>query len=310
MVLRRLADYLVYLVVRVLICVVQAITIEAGHRAAKFLAWLFADVIRLRAAVVEDNLAHAFPDLDPAQRQRLARQMWEHLFLLAIEVAHAPRKIHETNWREYVQLINDDRLLRHTLSERPTILLSGHFGNFEVAGYVLGLMGFHTYAVARNLDNPYLHRFITRFRGLTGQFIIPKNDAYEQLLWAADQGKTLAFLGDQYAGSKGCWVDFFGRPASTHKAIALFALEHQAPMVVSYARRLGKPLHFELKAVAFHDPREAASDVNSIKELTQWYTSHLEDIIRLAPEQYWWVHRRWKDTRAKERARRKKATAA
>jgi KDO2-lipid IV(A) lauroyltransferase len=267
-------------------------------------------VVRLRGGLVDENLRYAFPNMGAEERRRTARDMWEHLFLLVLEVAHSHRKIHETNWRQYVTLVNDGPLLRQTLSDRPTILLSAHFGNFEVAGYVLGLMGFHTYAVARPLDNPFLNRFITRVRGATGQFIIPKNDAYEQLLWAADKGKTLAFLADHYAGSKGCWVEFFGRPASAHKAIALFALEHGAPMVVSYARRTDRPLHFEMRAVAFHDPRSHSAQIASIRELTQWYTTRFEEIVRTAPEQYWWLHRRWKDTRSKDRAHRRRAAAA
>jgi KDO2-lipid IV(A) lauroyltransferase len=85
------------------------------------------------------------------------------------------------------------------------------------------------------------------------------------------------------------------------------ALESDAPVVVSYARRLDRPMRFELAAPAIADPRDAGDELSGVRELTQWYTSHLEEIIRRDPEQYWWIHRRWKDTRRKRRRPRKAA---
>jgi KDO2-lipid IV(A) lauroyltransferase len=300
-------DLLVYLVVRLLICVVQAIRIDSGESAARRLAWVFCNVLRIRGRVVDDNLAHAFPELSVAQRKRLARRMWEHLFLLVLEVAHAPRKIHETNWREYALLREKRRLVRMLLNERPTVIVMAHFGNFELSGYVLAILGFPTFTVARTLDNPYLDSFLNRFRGGTGQQIIPKKGGYDQIVKVLAGGGTMALLADQYGGPKGCWVEFFGRPASAHKGIALLALDNDAPVVVCSARRTDRPLHLEMEAVAFADPCEAGAGLGSIRGLTQWYTSHLEEIIRRAPHQYWWLHRRWKDTR---QPRRRKKMAA
>ena len=180
-----------------------------------------------------------FPNSRPTERLELARRMWEHLFLLVLEVAHVPRKVHETNWRKYITLRGVAPLMRQLLSDRPVIVVTGHFGNFELGGYALGILGFPTFTVARNLDNAYLDRYLASFRAATGQHLIPKNGGYDQIEHVLDGGGTMAFLADQYAGEKGCWVDFFGRPASAHKAISLLALEHDAPVAVCYARRLG-----------------------------------------------------------------------
>jgi KDO2-lipid IV(A) lauroyltransferase len=301
---QRIVDFLVYVVVRILICVVQAMRMETGRRLARTLAWLFCDVLHIRSAVVDDNLAHAFPDISPAERLHLARQMWEHLFFLVLEVAHTPRKIHETNWRDYVRLTNESELVRFLLDDRPMLIVAAHLGNFEVGGYVLGVLGFPTYTVARTLDNPYLDRFIGQFRGSTGQHIIPKNGGYDQIVEVLARGGTMTFLADQYAGAKGCWVEFFGRPASAHKAIALLALDNNARVSVSTVRRLDRPMQFELISYAMADPHESGSSVNTIRELTQWYTTRLEELIRRAPDQYWWLHRRWKDTRPKHREKK------
>lgn len=307
MLLRNVVDYAVYLVVRISVCIVQAMRMETAAAAARWLAWLFARVLRIRRGVVDDNLAHAFPGLSPDERRRLALRMWEHLFLLVVEVAHTPRKIHHTNWRDYLRLGRKDVLVRMLLSDRPLIVVTAHFGNFEVAGVALGLLGFPTFTVARTLDNPYLDRFVNRFRGLSGQFIIPKKGGYDQIVDVMARGGAMTFLADQYAGDKGCWVEFFGRPASAHKAIALLALSHDAPMAVGYCRRLERPLKFEMAVHAVADPRDAAGEAGSVKQLTQWYTARLEEIIRQWPDQYWWLHRRWKDTRRKRKAEEKRA---
>ena len=115
---KQIGDFAVYVVVRILICVAQAMRIETGQQIARGLAWLFCDVLHIRSTVVDDNLAHAFPELSAAERLRLARRMWEHLFLLVLEVAHTPRKIHETNWRDFVRLTNEVELVR-SLVGRP-----------------------------------------------------------------------------------------------------------------------------------------------------------------------------------------------
>ncbi len=298
--------FLAYLAVRYVVCVAQALSLNTGQRVARWLAWLFADVLRVRRRVVEENLQHAFPEMSPQQRHALTVRMWEHLFLLAFEVAQAPRKIHETNWREHVILRGEAELLRRVFSDRPLVIVTGHFGNFEVGGFVMGLLGVRLHTIARPLDNPYLDRFVNRFRQITGQRIIAKLGASDQLLKVMADGGTITLLADQAAGPKGCWVEFFGRPASTYKAIALLSLANDAPLVVSCVRRLGEPLHFELCAYDMVDPCRDHQRWD-VRSLTEWYTQRLERLIRRAPEQYWWVHRRWKGEPRVRRARRKRA---
>ena len=304
---RRVLDYLVYLVVRVLICIIQAISLQTGHRLAQHLAWLSCRVLKIRRQVVDDNLRHAFPEHTPLQRRQVAERMWEHLFLLLVEVAHARHKIHETNWRDYVQLAEVGPLLRMMLSGRPVLIVTAHFGNFEIGGFLLGILGFPTFTVARDLDNPHLDRLVGRFRAATGQTIVSKNGQFERIVAALEAGGTMTLLADQYAGPKGCWVQFFGRPASAHKAIALLSLDHDAPVAVCSVRRLARPLQFEMRLLAMLDPRDLDRSSDPIRALTQWYTSRLEEMIRQAPEQYWWLHRRWKDPRPPRRRRAAKA---
>ncbi|MEX0978306.1 MAG: lipid A biosynthesis acyltransferase, partial [Pirellulales bacterium] len=239
---RNIVDYLGYLVVRLFVCVVQAMSVETCAGVARGLAKICASVLKIRRRLVEDNLKHAFPNMPPDERKRLFRQMWEHLFLLVIEVIHAPRKIHQTNWRDYVTLINAPDMIRAFFDDRPTMLISGHYGNFELSGFVLGVLGFPSFTIARTLDNPYLDRFLNEFRGMTGQYILPKSGSSGAVEAVLKRGGILAFLADQHAGRKGCWVEFFGRPASSHKGIALFTLTSEAPTLFCYTRRTVGPL--------------------------------------------------------------------
>ncbi|MGI9518010.1 MAG: lysophospholipid acyltransferase family protein, partial [Pirellulaceae bacterium] len=229
--------------------------------------------------------------------------------LMVCEIAQASRKIHTTNWREFVD-IRDKRLMTSFyLDWRPTVMVGGHLGNFEEAVYVTGILGIPTYAIARPLDNPLLHKWLTGFRECRGQFILPTSGSATKIQEVLHAGGILSLLGDQHAGNKGCWVDFMGRPASCHKAVALFTLSQNAPMLVSYCVRKGGPLQVEVGVVAVADPRDLAPELRDVRSLTQWYNDQLEQLIREYPEQYWWMHRRWKERPLRGKALRQPAGA-
>ena len=304
--MKRSVDFLVYVAVRIVVAIVQAAPLGAcaklGALVARLCCWL-----RIRHDVIEDNLRHAFPELSDGERRELHHAHWQHILLMIFEMAHADRMIHETNWREYVRLPEPAGLVTCLLDTRPTVIVAGHFGNFELSARMLGLYGFSTFAVARPLDNPYLDRWVNRFRARFGQIILPKKGSAHDADARLSAGGILAVLGDQSAGPKGCFVEFFGRPASTHKAIAVMSLTHDAPLIVSYALRTGGPMQFEIGFPAIADPRDGAAETAGVRELTAWYTQQLEAIIRRNPEQYWWVHRRWKEQRPARSTGRKAA---
>lgn len=305
--MKRLTELAAYVLVRICFCIMQSLRIETCDHLARLLSFVATQWIPIRRKVVDENLQLAFPEMTADERRRIARAMWHHLLLMACEVAHLPRKVHQNNWRKFVHFRQLPEITAPLLSHRPTVLVSGHFGNFEMASYMLGLLSVPTFAIARPLDNRYLDRFVTRLRTATGQQMLPKQGSAEEANRLLESCGALALLGDQHAGPKGCWVEFFGRPASCHKAIALFSLTSDAPLLVTYAKRMNRPLQFEIGLVGIVDPREPCAATQGVRHLTQWYNDHLEQIVRMAPEQYWWLHRRWKDHRA---ARRKASRAA
>src|SRR6266404_444301 len=227
-------DFLVYAVIRGAVCVLQALSFETACRFAGFLAWLAHRVDKRHRLVARENLEKAFPGTySPAEIDELVRGIYRHFCRVLIEILFIPRKLHFANWRQSIELHDGPRMVDALLSGRPLLLVTGHFGNWEMAGYALGLLGFTTHAVARPLDNPYLDRFLRSFREKTGQKILAKKGDFDQMQALLDRGGVIATLADQDAGQRGLFVDFFGRPASTHKAIALMALEYQVPIVVA-----------------------------------------------------------------------------
>ena len=294
-ILRAAFDYMTYAVVRVAICVVQSLSLDACRRGSELLAFAFNDLLRARGTLVDVNLSYAFPELDKRERRALARRMWTHLFLMAAEAAQAPRRLHGLNWWRHATIENGAPLFKALQEDRPIILVTAHFGNFEIGGFLLGLLGYPTYSVARKLDNPYLDKFIGDFRGRTGQTLIDKNTGYEEILEVLRHNGVMAFLSDQAAGRKGSWVKFFNRPASAHKAMALLSVEYDAPIFVCYATRCdSQPLQFHMRVVDCLDPRRLPEDLCSVQQITQWHATKLEEQVKLAPDQYWWLHNRWK----------------
>ena len=194
---RKTINFGVYLFVRVLIAVIQALPLSACERVAELLATLFGRVLRVRGHVVDKNLRIAFPSMTAEERDAITWQMWRHLILMIAEIAQTPRKVHETNWKEHSHIVNQEQFVRTLLSGRPLVLISGHFGNFELGGYLMGLFGFPTYTVARELDNPYLDRFVNDFRGRTGQYMLPKKGSGSDIQKVLERGGILTLLGDQ-----------------------------------------------------------------------------------------------------------------
>ena len=295
--LRYLAEYFC---VRVVVCLLQMFPPEALRGWARGMAWLFTFAAPVRKAVVEENLQIAFPEWNAERRTECRRGMWEHLFLFIAEVAQAPRRIHITNYRDHIEFQNRDVFARTMFDSRGVVFVTAHFGVFEMLGYNCGLTGFPNYSVARTLDNPYLDAFVARFRGATGQHLIDKEGGSEKMLQVLSQGGIVGVLADQYGGKKGCWVEFFGKPASTHKAIALLALSNDVPLVVVSCIRTTGPMQFLQRAHAVFDPRTAPPEMQTVPAVTQWFTAEFEKFIRETPEQYWWLHKRWKDHRKKK----------
>ena len=301
------ADYLVYLAVRLLVCFLQTLSLSTARDLAGGLAWLAYHLDRRHRLVALENLRHAFPGrYTERELDALVRSVYRHFCIVLIEIIHLPRKMHPTTWRRYVEFdpAHGRALVDCLLSGRPVMLVTGHFGNWEMGGYVLGLFGFKGYAIARPLDNRFLDDFLRRFRESTGQQILAKHGDFDKIQTILKGGGVLATLADQDAGQRGLFVDFFGRPASTHKAVALLALEHGVPLLVFGAHKVGEPMRYQGRVEDIILPEEYSGRPDALRAITQRFTTALEGLVREAPEQYFWLHRRWKHQPPVKKARK------
>src|SRR5579863_5137014 len=219
--LRHLAEYLAF---KIVICLVQALSPRMCARLAEWLArFVHYGLPRklTRYEVARDNIRSAFGGrYNDAQIERMVFHMWVSLFRMVTEIIQLPRKLRLDNVVAAVAFRNKSDVVRALCSGRPVIVLSGHFGNWEMAVSIFGLFGFRMGLVARELDNPWLNRWFLKFRKFTGHRPISKRGGGGEIVTVLERHGSVALLGDQDAGSSGVFVDFFGRPASTFKSIA------------------------------------------------------------------------------------------
>ena len=288
----------------------------------RLIAWSFAVLLcrvlpkkLTRYEVARDNIRQAFGDeFSDEKIDQMIFGMWQHLVRLVVEVVQFPRFVRLENMYNIVEFRNKNAVVKALCSGRPVIMLGGHFGNWETSVAAFGEFGFPMGIVARPLDNPLLDEWFRNFREHTGHVMIDKKGGGPLMVERLQNGQHLALLGDQDAGRKGVFVDFFGRPASTFKSIALLALQHDAIICVGYALRLPDGEHdsswvkYELGCEEVVDSRDFTS-ASAIPELTQQYSAALERAIRRAPEQYFWVHRRWKSQPVSKAERQERRAA-
>ena len=291
----KYADYLVYIGARLFAMLVQVFSWEANYRTARWMSDLLYFFDRKHRDIAIRHLQLSFPDWPEHEIRRVARASMREMICFGMEFLFTHRVITPARWRHHARLANQAENVR-LLTERKggIVYIAGHFGNWERVGYTLAILGFDGFAVARPLDNPYLNRYVMDIRQKKGLTILDKKGATERMDDILTSRRYVSFIADQDAGRKGLFVDFFGRPASTGKAPALIAMRYEVPVVVSYGLRLDHRYGFEIGIERVIHPREWADKPDPIRWITQEYTTAMEDVIRRSPEQYLWIHRRWK----------------
>ncbi len=281
--------------VRLAIAIMQIFPIDWNLRTARVLARLWILIKpRHRDRAIQHLAASYGHTLSADEITRLAVRSLEGVVMFAVEVMCLPRLITRSTWSRHVTEINFQELVRLVIEGRGLILVTGHFGSFELIGHLLASFKFPMAAVMRPLDNAYLNRFLVSTRKLNGLTLLDKKGVIAGAESFIESGGLLGFIGDQDAGRKGLFVEFFGRPASTYKSIGLLAMRLKRPIVVGYARRQGHRAQYEVGVQRIIRPEEWETKDDPLRWITQEYTSAIEAMVRRNPEQYLWIHRRWK----------------
>jgi KDO2-lipid IV(A) lauroyltransferase len=289
-------DYLSYVLARVLAALVMLVPVRMLYAIARSLGDFLYLVDRRHRNLAIEQISKSFPDWPQEKVRAVARESLRSIVKLGIETVITPRMITLTSWRRRIQLKNIAPILAMQL-EQPhgMILVTGHYGNWEVGGFTLARLGMPVVAIARPLDNPYLDRWLRGIREQAGLRIVDKGGASGPSQEVLLGGGWVCFVADQDAGRRGVFVDFFSRPASTFRTIALLALSYQVPIIVGAARRLADNFTFEVAASRTILPTDWAGKDDEVQWITQEFTRALETIVRDNPGQYFgWAHRRWK----------------
>jgi KDO2-lipid IV(A) lauroyltransferase len=290
---KRASDLPVYLVLRAALAVGRRLPRSVALASGAALGRL-ARVAGLRRAVTDANLAVAFPELSAASRARIARGMYAHLGRMAVDSlrlsASGPQAIVPcVDGRDALELV------RSCLARgRGCLILTGHIGNWELAGAYLASQGVRLAAVVKPPSNPYLARQAEAVRSRLGIESVPMPEARVQVPRLLREGRAVALVADQGALRSNIWSPFFGQPTQTPVGPGLFASGTGASIVFGGLVAVGAGARsYRLIGEELEIDRSGEL-VDVIQRVADAYRQKLEALVRRLPEQYLWSHRLWK----------------
>ena len=242
------------------------------------------------------NLAIAFPERPLAERRRILRTSFANLGRIAAELAHLPR-IDADDLRRMVVFEDEAWWAENVGRPRDTgaLILSGHFGNWELLVFAHGMRGFPVSMVHRTIANPFIDRWFNGLRARAGTRLVRKRHAAGGVLRALHDRQLLVLPFDQNSTrGLGVFVDFFGVPASTNSGIARLALRTGAPIVPAFIVREGRRARHRVHVLPIMYARRSDDLESDVKRTTQELSDVFEGMVRRYPEQWLWVHKRWK----------------
>lgn len=265
-----------------------------AYRLGDDLGRLFFWIDRKHRRVAMENLKIAFGnEKDEHELRVIAKRSYQHWGRSLAELARvmilSPERV--MGW---VKIEGLDHFLDAQKKGRGVLYLTAHLGNWELMGLAHSLRGYPINVVARPLDNPLLEDVLFRLRTRWGNRVIKKGGALREVLKLLKEGETIGFLLDQnVAPDQGVFVNFFGRPACTHKTLALLALKTVAVVLPILTFRGSTNRH----RIIIEPPvllEETGDTEQDVVINTQKFTSVIESYVRQHPDQWLWVHRRWK----------------
>lgn len=282
-------EYWGYSLVEKFIC---ALPDESLPLFAKQLAILTFHVLRIRRNVSLQNLQVAFPEKSSAWRQNIAFRSYHHFALVILEFmkmrCRTPEKIRRT-----VAGTNAGIVLNSLKEGKGAILVSGHFGNWEIGMAYLHTLRIKSAVIQQRQKNRLINQKMKNLREHWGMKIIYPRGAVEACITELHSGKAVGILGDQDGGKRGVFVPFFGRQSSTHIGAAMLHLKTGAPLFFAApVRRPDGRYEVNFSPLPYFSPGEITQQI--LQHITALHTGKLESAIRHHPEQYFWMHRRWK----------------
>ena len=252
---------------------------------------VFGALDRFHRRIALDNLAHAFPGRSPRELRAITRAMFAHFGAVIFELLRF-ESISDEEILARCEMEGEEHLQQAYRHGRGVLILTGHFGYWEMFGVAYGLRIGPLGVLARPLDNPLLHAMLERIRTRSGNTVIYRQGALRRVLRELGANRAVAFLIDQHMHTDVVQVDYFNRPAATTSAFAALALRTGAVVIPAF----GLPLPGGRYRFVFDRPVPPPPDgPDAIRLFTQRCTDVLEMYVRRDPHLWLWMHRRWRD---------------
>ena len=259
----------------------------------KSLLILFYHAVAKNRLIALHNLRCAFPEKDMEELTRIAKGVYRNLAITAAEFFDLP-SITKENLHEWVELEGLEHFEAGIAQGKGLLTIIAHFGNWELMPVTGPLFLKSSYIVYRPLDSPVLDNIVEHVRTINGNVMVPKGGSGKRIMTLLKENQCIGILSDQNVSAReGVFVDFFGRPACTGAGLAVLALRSGAPVLPMFmARQKSGKYKFILKPLV--EISRTGDYEADLLENTQRFTKVVEDIVREYPDQWFWIHQRWK----------------
>lgn len=259
---------------------------------ARFFTFLVYWILGIRKKVAIDNLKLVFPDKPKNWYRQTAYFSYLHFGMAILEFMSMNKWSHQ-KLAGRMRNVNIDRFLNSVQTGKGAIVVSGHFGNWEIGIGYLHLKNVRSSVIQQRQKNRLVNDKMKSLREKWGMEIVYPRGAVENCLIALKKKRVVAMLGDQDAGKRGIVVSFLGQPSSTHVGGAMIHLKSGVPLFLGTCTRVNaRKFDFVIQPIPTNQ-QKTISDVR-LKEVIEKYSLAMEKYIRKHPEQYFWLHRRWK----------------
>jgi Kdo2-lipid IVA lauroyltransferase/acyltransferase len=282
-----------YYAMRATIGGLRALSWDAACNFGEKLGSLGYRPLGIRKRVVERQIAAAFPELRRVAVQRLARESYRHLGRTFIETALLD-SLGADGLQKLVETVEGWEEIEDVMSKgKGAVLVTGHIGNWELAGAYVAARGVPLDAIVRGMANPLFDAYLNHTREAIGMTIVHDSEAVRRTPRSLRAGRAVAFVADQgVMGLASTFVPFFGRPAKTPRGAAVFALRFNVPVVFVVALRQPNG-RYRIVVERIEAPQTGDRD-RDVDAIVARCTQHLEKWVRAVPAQYFWQHRRWR----------------
>ena len=262
-----------------------------GRRAGRVLGHWVSRWVPIRREVALANLRAAFPERTEADCREIYRGMCETIGIALAEFARFGGARPEPLSRS-IHVDNLGAIDRALAAGKGALLVTAHFGNWEILGGVMAEHGYPVTAVAARQRNPLVEQLFNRYRQNIGMGSINVGRSFRPLLRALQEGACVATLADQDGGPQGFFLPFLGRPASVQAGLFRLLAKKGTPMVTGFAIREDNGWRGELQDPVF--PRLGPDPEAEARRLAAVYSGRVEEYVRRYPDHWFWLHRRWR----------------